>query len=102
MQNVNSTGTFLFDGAVSKQMLLQEDREVQGRSGTRGVGKGAIVNMASLAGYAAGPRISPYNASKHAVMGLTKSAGKDLLPFRINIADRRVPFRTVLTNHVDL
>ena len=37
-------------------------------------GGGAIVNTASIAGLGAAPKMSIYSASKHAVIGLTKSA----------------------------
>lgn len=37
-------------------------------------GGGAIVNTASVAGLGAAPKMSIYSASKHAVVGLTKSA----------------------------
>lgn len=37
-------------------------------------GRGVIVNTASIAGLLAAPRMSIYAASKHAVIGLTKSA----------------------------
>lgn len=37
-------------------------------------GGGSIVNTASIAGLGAAPRMSIYSASKHAVIGLTKSA----------------------------
>jgi NAD(P)-dependent dehydrogenase (short-subunit alcohol dehydrogenase family) len=37
-------------------------------------GRGAIVNTASIAGLGAAPKMSIYSASKHAVIGLTKSA----------------------------
>jgi len=39
-----------------------------------GQGSGVIVNNSSMGGLIACPGISPYNASKHAVMGLTRSA----------------------------
>ncbi len=39
-----------------------------------GHGGGAIVNTASVAGVVADPGMSPYVASKHAVVGLTKAA----------------------------
>ena len=41
-------------------------------------GGGAIVNTASVAGLGAAPKMSIYAASKHAVIGLTKSAAKEL------------------------
>jgi NAD(P)-dependent dehydrogenase (short-subunit alcohol dehydrogenase family) len=37
-------------------------------------GFGSVVNMSSAAGLAATPFMSPYGASKHAVLGLTRSA----------------------------
>jgi NAD(P)-dependent dehydrogenase (short-subunit alcohol dehydrogenase family) len=37
-------------------------------------GGGAIVNLASVAGVMGGPTVPAYTASKHAVIGLTKSA----------------------------
>lgn len=39
---------------------------------------GSIVNMASMAGVGGAPNMSAYSASKAAVIGLTKSASKDL------------------------
>lgn len=40
-------------------------------------GKGSIVNMSSLAGISAGPTLSPYIMSKHAVIGLTRTAAAE-------------------------
>jgi NAD(P)-dependent dehydrogenase (short-subunit alcohol dehydrogenase family) len=37
-------------------------------------GGGAIVNIASVAGLMAVPLISPYTASKHGIIGLTRNA----------------------------
>lgn len=50
-----------------------------------GVG-GAVVNMASMAGVSGAPNMGAYSASKAAVIGLTKSAAKDLahLGIRVN------------------
>ncbi len=39
-------------------------------------GDGAIVNIASYAGLRAAPGLSVYSATKHAVVGLTRSAGR--------------------------
>ena len=41
-------------------------------------GWGRIVNFASIAGKDGNPNLSPYSASKAAVIGLTKSLGKEL------------------------
>ncbi|GIF00459.1 SDR family NAD(P)-dependent oxidoreductase [Paractinoplanes rishiriensis] len=41
-------------------------------------GWGRIVNLASIAGKDGNPNMSPYSASKAAVIGLTKSLGKEL------------------------
>jgi 2-dehydro-3-deoxy-L-rhamnonate dehydrogenase (NAD+) len=50
----------------------------------RGVG-GAIVNTASMAGVGGAPNMAAYSASKAAVIGLTKTAAKDLAPFNIRV-----------------
>lgn len=46
--------------------------------GMRERGWGRVVNMASMAGKDGNPNLSIYSASKAAVIGLTKSAGKEL------------------------
>ncbi len=46
---------------------------------------GAIVNLASMAGVSGAPNMVAYSASKAAVIGLTKSAAKDLAPERIRV-----------------
>jgi len=58
--SINLTSVFL--------CMKHELRAMQKR------GSGAIVNMASGAGLIAVPGLSPYAASKHAVLGLTKTA----------------------------
>lgn len=44
----------------------------------RGTGRGSIVNVASSAGRMGVPGLSAYSASKHAVLGLTKSAALEV------------------------
>ena len=46
--------------------------------GMRDRGWGRVVNIASIAGKDGNPNLSIYSASKAAVIGLTKSAGKEL------------------------
>jgi NAD(P)-dependent dehydrogenase (short-subunit alcohol dehydrogenase family) len=46
---------------------------------------GAIVSSASMAGVTGAPNMSAYSASKAAIIGLTKSAAKDLAPFGIRV-----------------
>ncbi|SDT22940.1 SDR family NAD(P)-dependent oxidoreductase [Jiangella sp. DSM 45060] len=46
--------------------------------GMRERGWGRVVNLASMAGKDGNPNLSVYSASKAAVIGLTKSAGKEL------------------------
>ena len=48
-------------------------------------GDGAIVNLASVAGLGGSTNLSAYTASKHAVIGLTKSAALELAPDRIRV-----------------
>ncbi|MEH1932052.1 MAG: SDR family oxidoreductase [Nostoc sp.] len=60
---INVRGVFLSMKYEIIQMLQQ--------------GSGVIVNTSSIAGLIAFPGLAPYHASKHAVMGLTKSAALD-------------------------
>ncbi len=46
---------------------------------------GAIVNSASMAGVSGAPNMAAYSASKAAIIGLTKSAAKDLAPAGIRV-----------------
>lgn len=48
-------------------------------------GGGAIVNTASIAGLTAAPKMSIYSASKHAVIGLTKSAAIEFAKKRVRV-----------------
>ena len=72
IMDVNVKGVFLCSQHVVRQMIAQ------------GQG-GKIVNIASISGKAAWPRIAHYTASKHAVIGLTRSMAIDLAQYRINV-----------------
>ena len=60
---INVRGVFLCMKYQIQQMLTQ--------------GAGVIINNSSMGGIIAFPGVSPYIASKHAVMGLTRSAALD-------------------------
>jgi 2-dehydro-3-deoxy-L-rhamnonate dehydrogenase (NAD+) len=61
---VNAHGTFYFCRAASRVMVER--------------GYGRIVNVASIAGKEGNPMAAAYSGSKAAVIGFTKSIGKDL------------------------
>lgn len=51
----------------------------------RAAGRGRIVNIASIAGKEGNPNASAYSASKAAVIGLTKSLGKELCDTEVTV-----------------
>ncbi len=51
----------------------------------RQAGKGSIVNMASVSSFIAQPAFIPYNASKGAILQLTRCLAMDLAPERIRV-----------------
>jgi 2-dehydro-3-deoxy-L-rhamnonate dehydrogenase (NAD+) len=61
---LNSDGVFYFNRAAARVMVPR--------------GAGRIVNIASIAGKEGNPMAAAYSASKAAVIGMTKSFGKDL------------------------
>ena len=61
---VNATGTFLCTKALAAGMLERK--------------RGAIVNVASIAGLAGARYIAAYAAAKHAVIGFTRSVAAEL------------------------
>jgi len=64
VMDINVRGVFLGMKYVLPVMLAQ--------------GNGAVVNTASLGAYLATRNLGPYTASKHAVMGLTKTAALEV------------------------
>jgi NAD(P)-dependent dehydrogenase (short-subunit alcohol dehydrogenase family) len=73
---INVKGTLLCVRAVTKAMIKQEPLSIKGRNGLRSLGRGSIVNLGSANSYVALAGKAPYTISKHAVMGITKTAGK--------------------------
>jgi NAD(P)-dependent dehydrogenase (short-subunit alcohol dehydrogenase family) len=61
---LNCDGVFYFNREAARVMVPR--------------GRGRIVNVASIAGKEGNPMAAAYSASKAAVIGLTKSIGKDL------------------------
>lgn len=68
---VNTKGTFLVNQAVAKQMKKQ--------------GEGKIINIASIAGNKGFAGLAHYCASKHAVIGFTKSLANELIKDNITV-----------------
>ena len=84
---VNIRGTMLVVSTVSKAMAAQEPRTCQipsARNPTaiRDLGRGSIVTIASVNAFVPAPGMMPYTSSKHAVIGITKTAGGCFFNFR--------------------
>lgn len=93
VMDVNVHGVFLCCRALSAHM--------------RAHGSGRIVNIASVAGKDGNPNASAYSASKAAVIGLTKSLGKELAhsDIRVNCvtpaAVKTAIFEQMSAAHID-
>lgn len=71
MMEVNVTGSFLCAQSVLRRMVP--------------AGRGKIINMASIAGKSGAAYTSAYNASKHAVIGLTRCLALEMAEHNINV-----------------
>ena len=76
VNGVNTRGTFFVIRAISKAMLSQPERTVNHRNGPRSIGRGSIVVVASGLGLVGMAGNLSYCTSKHAVLGLVKTAGE--------------------------
>jgi NAD(P)-dependent dehydrogenase (short-subunit alcohol dehydrogenase family) len=88
MMATNLRGVFLCMKYEIQQMLTQ--------------GAGVIINNSSVAGSIAAPGIGPYTASKHGVMGLTRSAALDYAQqgIRINAVNPGYIHTEIVTPHI--
>ncbi|KAL9595230.1 MAG: hypothetical protein Q9219_006564 [cf. Caloplaca sp. 3 TL-2023] len=75
--DVNVFGMFLCTRALSRVMMAQPLRPVCDTNPSRGGTRGSIVNMGSAASFVVTPMLAQYTTSKHAVLGLTRSAALD-------------------------
>jgi NAD(P)-dependent dehydrogenase (short-subunit alcohol dehydrogenase family) len=73
VQDINLRGTFLGAREAARRMIAQHPRG------------GVIVNLASVSGYRGRPGLAAYVASKHGVIGLTRSLGVELGPHDIRV-----------------
>ncbi|HSU43231.1 MAG TPA: SDR family NAD(P)-dependent oxidoreductase, partial [Casimicrobiaceae bacterium] len=93
VMNVNVNGLFYCNRSVVPHMLKND--------------YGRIVNIASVAGKEGNPNASAYSTSKAAVIGLTKSLGKELARTGIRVncvtpaAVRTAIFDQMTQQHVD-
>ncbi|KAH6872089.1 hypothetical protein B0T10DRAFT_541388 [Thelonectria olida] len=78
VMNINARAVALCMQAEAR-VMLKEPRKLTGtmwKDERRGQ-VGSIVNFASVCGFVSMPSVMPYVASKHAVMGMTRSAAVD-------------------------
>ncbi|KAI2618420.1 hypothetical protein GGR54DRAFT_640544 [Hypoxylon sp. NC1633] len=85
LNGVHVNGTFLVVSAVSAAMASQEPKPVDASSPQRGVIRGTIVVLGSLASLITPPGMVQYSTAKHAVLGLAKSAAIENGPLHIRV-----------------
>lgn len=85
--DINVTGTWNMTTEAMRRMSTQEDIEAPGviTGSVRSIGQGSIVNVGSGASRRAVPGMAAYTASKHAVLGLTRTWARDFPKLRVNL-----------------
>ncbi|KAI1125482.1 hypothetical protein F5Y10DRAFT_246880 [Nemania abortiva] len=83
--NINTQGVFLVMRAASAAMAKQEPVLIDEARPVRGLSRGAIVNIGSIASYIVLPKSLQYVASKHAVLGLSRSGALDNIKHNIRV-----------------
>ncbi|KAI0475609.1 NAD(P)-binding protein [Xylariaceae sp. FL0804] len=86
-QNVNVNGTFLVLRAVTGIMKAQDARPNFPDHAARGRTRGAVVSLGSGLSVVASPFLAQYTTSKHAVVGLARTAALDCAKsdIRVNV-----------------
>ncbi|KAI2627608.1 NAD(P)-binding protein [Hypoxylon sp. NC1633] len=85
MQSINVTGTFFVIQASLAIMKTQEARPNFPEMPSRGITRGTVVALGSVLSVAAAPRYMQYTTSKHAVLGMVKSAALDCVEDGIRV-----------------
>lgn len=80
VNRVNVHGVLHCLQAVGKAMKSQPRVELPGRNCQRDGGRGSIVNIGSIHSFLSAPGTAQYTTSKHAMLGLTRSAGMIFSP----------------------
>lgn len=84
--DINVTGTWNMVTEAMRRMSTQDDTEAPGviPGAVRSVGQGSIVVVGSGASRRGVGGMAAYTASKHAVLGLTRSWARDFPKLRVN------------------
>ncbi|KAI1826124.1 NAD(P)-binding protein [Xylaria intraflava] len=84
-QNVNVNGTFFVLRAAMGIMRLQEPRPNFPDAPSRGNTRGAVVALGSVLSIGAAPYFTQYTTSKHAVLGMVRTAALDAVKEDIRV-----------------
>ncbi|KAI0809867.1 NAD(P)-binding protein [Xylaria sp. FL0064] len=83
--DVNVNGTFLVTSLMSNAMRAQDPKPLDAKFPAHGTTRGAIVNLASVSSFISVPCMIQYTTSKHAVLGITKTAAIDNVAHNIRV-----------------